>query len=155
MLFSYGYGWQWNQRLQKMQANWWQFWSPCCRGDIAQCALPDGVHPWLHAKPLDTAIGQVPALYCPGGCHGQEFQMKHKNTNKMQLLSSFLTVDQHKKAKQFQDPKWTLYSAYRCNKLHWKLINKKILDEELAHISSYLTLSEDTNLLTYESQTKP
>ena len=24
----------------------------------------------LHSKPLDAAIGQVPALYCPGGHHG-------------------------------------------------------------------------------------
>jgi len=22
----------------------------------------------LHLKPLDAAIGRVPALYCPGGC---------------------------------------------------------------------------------------
>ncbi len=27
----------------------------------------------LHSKPLDAAIGQVPALYCPGGRHGQRF----------------------------------------------------------------------------------
>jgi hypothetical protein len=27
----------------------------------------------LHSKPLDAAIGRVPALYCPGGCHGQQF----------------------------------------------------------------------------------
>jgi hypothetical protein len=24
----------------------------------------------LHSKPLDAAIGRVPALYRPGGCHG-------------------------------------------------------------------------------------
>ncbi len=24
----------------------------------------------LHLKPLDVAIGRVPALYCPGGRHG-------------------------------------------------------------------------------------
>jgi len=24
----------------------------------------------LHSKPLDAAIGQVPASYCPGGHHG-------------------------------------------------------------------------------------
>jgi len=31
----------------------------------------------LHLKPLDAAIGQVPASYRPGGCHGRRFQIKH------------------------------------------------------------------------------
>ncbi len=117
MLFSYGYGQQWNQRLQKLQANWQRFWSPCHRGNTAQCASPNGAHLWLHAKPLDAAIGQVPAPYCPGSLHGQRFRMKPKNTNKTQLLPSFLTIDRLKKAKQFQDPKRTLYSHHQCNKL--------------------------------------
>jgi hypothetical protein len=51
--------------------------------------------------------------YRPGGRHGRRFQMKQKNTNKTQLLSSFLTVDRLKKAKQFWEPKRTLYSAYK------------------------------------------
>ncbi len=114
MLFSYGYGWQWNRWLQKMQANWWQFRSPYRRGDTVPCALPDGANPWLHEKPLDTAIRQVPAPYCPGGCHSWWFQMKPKK----QLLPSFLTVDQRKQAKQFWDQKQTLYSHHWCNKLH-------------------------------------
>jgi hypothetical protein len=81
--------------------------------------LPDGAHPWLHAKPLDAATGQVPTPYCPGGCHGRRFRMKQKNTNKeTQILPSFLMVDQRKKAKQFWDPKRTLYSHHQCNKLH-------------------------------------
>ncbi len=101
-----------------MQANWWWFRSPCNQGDTAQCTLPDGVHLWLHAKPLDAAIRRVPAPYCPGGCHGCRFQMKPKNTNKTQLLSSFLTVDRRKKAKQFREPKRTLYTRHWCNKLH-------------------------------------
>ncbi len=118
MLFSYGYGQQWNGRLQKMQANWRRFWSPCRQGNTAWCTSPDGVHPWLHAKPLDATIGQVPAPYCPGGCHGRQFWMKPKNINKTQLLPSFLTVDRRKKAKQFRDPKRILYSRHWCNKLH-------------------------------------
>jgi hypothetical protein len=32
------------------------------------------MHQWstsrLHSKPLDAAIGRVPASYCPGGRHG-------------------------------------------------------------------------------------
>ncbi len=117
MLFSCGYGRQWNQRLQKMQANGWWFQSPCHWGDTARCALSDGAHPWLHAKPLDAAIGQVPAPYHPGGRHGRWFRMKHKNTDNAQLLPSFLTVDQRKKAKQFWDPKRILYSRHQCDKL--------------------------------------
>ncbi len=118
MLFSYGYWWQRNQQLQKMQANQWQFWSPCRRGDTVWCALPDGAHLWFHAKPLDAAIGWMPALYHPGSRHGWLFRMKHKNTNKTQLLPSFLAVDRRKKAKYFWDPKWTLYSHPWCDKLH-------------------------------------
>jgi hypothetical protein len=90
---------------KKKQSNWQQFWSPCRRGNTAQCTSPNGVHQWLHAKPLDAAIRQVPTLYCPGGRHGWRFWMKPKNTNKTQLLPSFLTVDQRKKAKQFRKPK--------------------------------------------------
>jgi hypothetical protein len=48
----------------------WQFGLPCGFGGTMRGALPDEVHPWLHAKPLDAAIGQVPAPYFPGGCHG-------------------------------------------------------------------------------------
>jgi predicted CxxxxCH...CXXCH cytochrome family protein len=36
--------------------------------------------------------------------------LNEKNTNKTQLLPSFLTVDRRKKAKQYQDPSGTLYS---------------------------------------------
>jgi hypothetical protein len=69
---------------------------------------PNGVHPWLHAKPLDAAIGLVPTRYRPGGRHGRRVRMKQKNTNKTQLLPSFLMVDRHKKVKQFWDPKLTI-----------------------------------------------
>ncbi len=117
MLFSYGYGWQRNQQLQKMQANWWRFQSPCRRGNTARCTSPNGAHLWLHAKPLDAAIGRVPAPFCPGGHHGWWFWMKPQNTNKTQLLPSFLTEDQHNKAKRFRDPKRTLYSRYWWDKL--------------------------------------
>jgi len=32
-------------------------------------ALANTAHPGLHLKPLDAAIGQVPAPYRPGGRH--------------------------------------------------------------------------------------
>ncbi len=31
----------------------------------------------VHSKPLDAAIGRVPASYRPGGRHGQQFRIKH------------------------------------------------------------------------------
>jgi hypothetical protein len=31
----------------------------------------------LHSKPLDAAIGQVPAPYCPDGRHGQRIRIKN------------------------------------------------------------------------------
>ncbi len=118
MLFIYGYGLQRNRQLQKMQANQQRFWSPCRQGDMARCTLPDGAHTWLHAKPLDSAIGQVSAPYRPGGRHGWRFRMKPKHTYKTQLVPSFLTVGRCKKANQFHGPKPTLYSRHWCNELH-------------------------------------
>jgi hypothetical protein len=62
-------------------------------------ASPDGAHPWLHAKPLDAAIRQVPMPYCPGStAMVDDFEQKRKNTTKTQLFPSFLTVDHRKKA---------------------------------------------------------
>jgi hypothetical protein len=75
-------------------------------------ALPNGVHLWLHAKPLDAAIGQVPVPYCPGVRHGRRYRMKQKNTYKTQLLPSFLMVEGRKQAKQFWDPTRALYSRH-------------------------------------------
>ena len=68
---------------------------------MARCTSPDGAHLWLHAKPLDATIKQVPVPYCPGSGHGQQFCMKPQNTNKTQLLPSFLTVDDTKKLNNF------------------------------------------------------
>ena len=51
-------------------------------------ASPDGAHPGLHSKPLDAAIGRVPAPYRPGGRHGRRFRKNTQNTNKKQLLTS-------------------------------------------------------------------
>jgi hypothetical protein len=45
----------------------------------------------------------------PAAAMVDDFGCKQKNTNKTQLLSSKPTVDLSKKAKQFWDPKWTLY----------------------------------------------
>jgi hypothetical protein len=49
---------------------------------------PNEAYPGLHLKPLDAAIGQVPAPYRPGGHHGRRFRKNTQNTNKTQLLAS-------------------------------------------------------------------
>ncbi len=123
----------------KIHVKRWQFWQPCRYGGAIQSALPIGAHPWLHAEPLDAVIRLVPMPYCPGGRHGWRFQMKHKNTNKTQLLPSFLTVDRRKKAKQFLYPKQTLYSRHQWNKLHTNVKHhysswRAQLDFELSNI---------------------
>ena len=138
MLFSYGYRWQRNQRLQKMQANWQQFQSPCHRGNMAQYASPNGAPPWLHAKPLDAAIWQVPAPYCLSGHHGRRSQMKPKNTNKTQLLPSFLMVDDTEKLNNFgtqNGPSTHIINARSCVEM-W---STTIQAEELSYILSYQT----------------
>jgi hypothetical protein len=49
---------------------------------------PDGAYRWLHAKPLDAAIGRVLAQYQPGGRHGHRRRHHDQNTNKTQFLAS-------------------------------------------------------------------
>ena len=63
-------------------------------------ALPDGAHLWLHVKPLDAAIGQVPAPHFLVGHHGQRICCKHKTTFSQYLLYFFT-----RKRSNFQDQK--------------------------------------------------
>jgi hypothetical protein len=66
-----------------------------------QGTRPNGTHPLLHAKPLDVSLGECPCSIAPVAAIVNDFKKNKKNTNKTQLLPSFLTVDQRKKAKQF------------------------------------------------------
>ncbi len=71
-----------------MQANRRRFrWPWRCSGTM-RGASPDGAHPELYSKPLDAAIGRVPAPYRPDGRHGRRIRLKTQNTNKTQLLPS-------------------------------------------------------------------
>ncbi len=137
MVFSYSYGQQQNWWCKQMQENHWQFQSPWGCGSTMRFSLPNGAHPGLHLKPLDAAIGQVPVRYCPGGCHGWRYQMKCKNTNKTQLLASnYCTLFVHNPS-NFCYPKWTLYSAHRCNKLHKNMIHQLL---ELVYLQTFLAI---------------
>jgi hypothetical protein len=53
-------------------------------------------------------LGKCPRRIAPAAAIVKNLEKK-KNTNKTQLLSSFLTVDQRKKANESQDPPGTLY----------------------------------------------
>jgi hypothetical protein len=53
--------------------------------------------------------GECPHRIASAAAMDDDFEKK-KNTNKTQLLPSFLTVDQRKKAIKSQDPPGTLYS---------------------------------------------
>jgi len=59
--------------------NCWWFQLPCGCSGVMQGTLPEpyGAHPGQHWKLLDAATSQVPAPYCPGGCHGRRIRMKH------------------------------------------------------------------------------
>ncbi len=73
---------------------------PCRYSSATWGTSPYGAHPWLHAKPLDAAIGQVPMRYRPSGTMVDDFE---KKTTKTQLLPSFRMVEQQKKAIEYQD----------------------------------------------------
>jgi len=86
-----------------------------CHGDAAvQC----GAHrPMDHIQGFTRSPWMPPSGEClrritPTAAMVDEFNLNTQNTNKTQLLPSdyrtFLLV----KAKQFWDPKWTLYSAH-------------------------------------------
>ncbi len=77
------------------------------------------------------------APYRPGGHHGQRFWMKQKNTDKTQLLSSFLTVDERKKKLNSfgtqNRPSTHIINATICLEM-WSIT---IRVEELSYILSY------------------
>jgi hypothetical protein len=73
---------------QKIQANQRQFWWPWRCSGMTRGTSPNKAHPGLHSKPLDAAIGWVPAPYCPDSGHGQRIRINTQNTNKTQLLAS-------------------------------------------------------------------
>ncbi len=77
MVFTLGCWRQRNWRQKKMQGKCWWFLSPCGCGGTMQGTPPDGAHPGLHYKPLDAAIGQVPAPNCPSGHLGRRIHWKH------------------------------------------------------------------------------
>ncbi len=50
----------------KMYLHCGPFARPCGCAGAMRCASPNAACPGLHWKPLDTSIGQLLTLYCPG-----------------------------------------------------------------------------------------
>ena len=102
--------------------------------------LPNGVLPWLHAKPLDAAIGQVPMPQCSSGCHGRQICCKTQNTNKTQFLASnyFTFLLKNRVAFVTQKGPYThVIDVTSCVKL-W---DATIQGEHISYFSSYQTLT--------------
>ncbi len=83
MLFSYCCS-----ATTKTKSKCWQFRLPWRCSGTTRGASPNRARSGLHWKPLNAAIGKVPAPYCPGSCHGQRIRWNNTNTNKTQLLAS-------------------------------------------------------------------
>ncbi len=109
---------------------------------MARCTLPNGAHLWLYTKSLDAAISQVPAPYFFGCHHGQRFQRKPQNTNKTQLLSSFLIVDWRKKLNNFGTCNGPFTHIIDATS-YVQMWNLTIWAEKLSYILSYQTWSTD------------
>ncbi len=103
----------------------------------------------LHTKPLDTAIGRVPASYCPGSRHGRQFRIKHTKHKQTQLLASnYSTFWALVVCENFipqNRPSTQLIDATSFVQM-W---NATIGAKELAGISSYQTLSADKKWKSY------
>ncbi len=68
-------------------------WPRECIG-VIQCTSPNSAWPGLHWKPLDTAIGQLLAPYCPGGRQGNN---QHNDDAKRTLFAG--RFDGHRDAR--------------------------------------------------------
>ena len=110
-------------------------------------ASPDRAQPGLHPKPLNVAIGQLFAPYCPGASamviNGDDTQ----NT-------TFSFTVHHAYAKLVKkDTKKTLYSSHSKYKFIEIAIDSKKA-ETISIFSSYRTLKLDENSWRYSSPKK-
>ena len=67
---------------------------PCRREDTARGTSTDGdgAYRWLHAKPLDSAIGRVLAPYRPGGRHGHRRRRRVKSRTKHNFYLAIIVL---------------------------------------------------------------
>jgi hypothetical protein len=85
--------------------------------------------------PSDAAIGQVFALYCPGGRHGHQFLLKK------QVVVLWNHCFEASVQKAQNGPSTQLIEATSCV----ERLNVTIQAKELSYLSSHQTLTEDKN----------
>jgi hypothetical protein len=92
MLFSYGLVDAEIDNNEQMYLHCVPFRWPCGHARATPSALPNGEGSGLHQKPLESAIGRVFALFCPGGCHGLYKKMTTKNTTCLLAISMAIAM---------------------------------------------------------------
>ena len=113
---------------------------PCRRGDTTQGTSTDGAYWWLHAKPLNSAIGRVLAPYRPGGCHGHRRRGWSKHNTKHNFYRTFYLA----KVVPFDtrnEPSTHVIDATSFV----KMCQQEKKEEAISYISSYQTLTADKN----------
>ncbi len=103
--------WLWSRTKSmttKIHIKRWWFRRPCIYGGAIRGLLPNGAHPQIHAKPLDAAIRQVPAPYCPDSYHGWRLQKEEKTLTKHNLyllaFSQYTNIKKPSNLKTHQGP---------------------------------------------------
>ena len=106
-----------------MHLTCWPFrWKRQCASTVPS-ALPNASCSELQLKPLDTAIGQIFAPYCPGNCQGPIQTSKKYNQNKcISLAGNFDGQGNAPVRYQAHQP---MCCAQRFNWIHWtpQLVN--------------------------------
>ena len=108
---------------------------PCGSGGTVPSASPSTAGLGLPEMPLDAAIGQVVAPYCPSGRHGHRFWRKKSSCGVVKLLFEASVQ------KARNGPSTQLIEATSCVERS----NATIQAEELSYLSSYQTLTTDKN----------
>ena len=73
-------------------AGHWPFRWSCGGFEAKHVASPDAACPGLQRKPLDAAIGQLIAPYCPGGHHGNNQHTDDANVPSLLAVSMAITM---------------------------------------------------------------
>ena len=98
--------------------------------------MPDRAQPGLHMEPLDVAIGQLFAPYCPGASamfiNGSDTTNTHTKLLALRCITAYAKLVK-------KDTKRTLYSSHsKCKFVEIAIDSKKA--ETIRNLSSYQML---------------
>ncbi len=122
--------------------------SMCIPSHYAALFAATGEHRWVHAKPLDAAIGRVLALYRHSGRHDHCRCRRVQNTNKTQLLASNYCTFLLAKLYIFVTRKGASTHVIDATSFV-TMWDNTIQKEAISYISSYQTLTADKNSKSY------